>query len=310
MKTIVDYFNMLFIAFNVSRSHAIKEKGSFTEEDVGLYYHKILDAVIGYSKEYGQLIFADEGKGSLDWRRSIYPEYKANRKHDDTYQIFRDHLKDVNELISYFPAKKIAVDGAEADDIMYALATHFADEGEDVLVITGDRDIAQLTNYSDKIRVYSPTLKIFREKQPNLILEKAIVGDPSDNIPGIPRIGIKTFEKAMADRSVWDSKIQPNISIVQKFIKIVDLSKAPASFKEEAILQYKAKEFNGFDSQAIELFMYNNGLKEHLSKWHNDLSDINMALYKNDLIETKSDKEIKTIEMDEIESMLDMINNL
>lgn len=310
MKTIVDYFNMLFIAFNVSRSHAMKEKGSFTEEDVGLYYHKILDAVIGYSREYGQLIFADEGKGSLEWRRSIYPEYKANRKHDDTYQIFRDHLNDVNELISYFPTKKIAVDGAEADDVMYALATHFADESEDVLVITGDRDIAQLVNYSDKIKVYSPTLKIFRDKQPNLILEKAIVGDPSDNIPGIPRVGMKTFEKALSDRSVWDAKIQPNIAVVQKFLKIVDLSKAPASIKEEAVLQYKSKDFNEFSPQSIELFMYSNGLNEHLTKWPNDLSEINMALYKNGLTETKSEKEIKETELSDIESMLDLINSL
>ena len=234
-----------------------------------------IKTVIGYSKSYGQLIFADEGRGSLEWRRSIYPEYKANRKHDDSYQIFRDHLKDVDELLSLFPTKKIAVEKAEADDVMYALATYFADEGEDVLIITGDRDIAQLVNYSDKIKVYSPTLKIFREKQPNLILEKAIVGDPSDNIPGIPRIGIKTFEKAMTDKNIWNSKIQPNIDIVNRFIKIVDLSKAPAFLKEEAILQYNAKQYREFDPQSIELFMFNNGLKEHLSKWSNDLSDIN-----------------------------------
>ena len=309
MKTIIDYMNMCFICYNVARSHAIKEKGDFTEDDVGLYYHKILDAVIGYSKSYGQLIFADEGRGSLEWRRSIYPEYKANRKHDDSYQIFRDHLKDVDELLSLFPTKKIAVEKAEADDVMYALATYFADEGEDVLIITGDRDIAQLVNYSDKIKVYSPTLKIFREKQPNLILEKAIVGDPSDNIPGIPRIGIKTFEKAMSDRNVWNSKIQPNIDIVNRFIKIVDLSKAPAFLKEEAILQYNAKQYREFDPQSIELFMFNNGLKEHLSKWSNDLSDINMALYKNELVESSA-KEIKEVDMNDIESMLDMINNL
>ena len=309
MKTIIDYMNMCFICYNVARSHAIKEKGDFTDSDVGLYYHKILDAVIGYSKSYGQLIFADEGRGSLEWRRSIYPEYKANRKHDDSYQIFRDHLKDVDELLSLFPTKKIAVEKAEADDVMYALATYFADEGEDVLIITGDRDIAQLVNYSDKIKVYSPTLKIFREKQPNLILEKAIVGDPSDNIPGIPRIGIKTFEKAMSDRNVWNSKIQPNIDIVNRFIKIVDLSKAPAFLKEEAILQYNAKQYREFDPQSIELFMFNNGLKEHLSKWSNDLSDINMALYKNELVES-SVKEIKEADVNDIESMLDMINNL
>lgn len=310
MKTIIDYMNVMMINFSVAKSQATKEKGSFTEEDVGLFYHKVLDSVISNVRDYGQIIFADEGRGSLDWRRSIYPDYKANRKHDESWQVFRDHLKDVGELVSYFPTKKISVNGAEADDVMYALATYFADAGEDVLVITGDRDIAQLVNYSDKIRVYSPTLRIFREKQPNLILEKAIVGDPSDNIPGIPRIGIKTFEKALQDKSIWDAKIQPNIEIVNKFIKIVDLSQAPKSIKDEAIMQYNSTEFNKFDPQSIELFMYNNGLNEHLTRWSQNLSEINMALYKNEAAETLSKKEIETATLDEVESMLDMINNL
>lgn len=310
MKTIVDLFNMLHVAFNVAKKQAIKEKGSFSEDDVGLYYHKVLDSVINITKEYGQVIFADEGRGSLDWRRSIFPEYKANRKHDDDYQIFKDHLKDVEELITYFPSKTISVNGAEADDVMYALATYFADNGEDVMIITGDRDIAQLINYSDKIRVYSPTLRMFREKQPNLILEKAIVGDPSDNIPGVPRIGIKTFEKALKDRTLWDAKIQPNADIISKFVKIVDLSKAPANLKTEAIIQYNSKDFSNFDTQSIELFMYNNQLNEHLIRWSNDVAEINMALYKSGLEETTSTKEVEETSLDDVESMLDFINNL
>lgn len=310
MKTIIDLFNMLHIDFNVAKNQAMKEKGTFTEDDVGLYYHKILDSVIWAAKDYGQVIYADEGRGSLDWRRSIYPEYKANRKHDESYQIFKNHLKEVEELITYFPSKTISVDGAEADDVMYALATYFADNGEDVMIITGDRDIAQLINYSDKIKVYSPTLRMFREKQPNLILEKAIVGDPSDNIPGVPRIGIKTFEKALTDKTVWNAKILPNKDIVEKFVKIVDLSKAPANLKSEAIIQYNSKEFTKLDAQSIELFMYNNQLNEHLTRWPNDLGDINMALYKNELIETTSEQEVKQASEDEIESMLEFINNL
>ena len=309
MKTIIDLFNMLHVSFSIAQTQAMREKGSFTEDDVGLYYHKVLDSVIGISKDYGRLIFANEGRGSLDWRRSIYPDYKANRKRDDTYQIFKNHLKDVEKLLSYFPSKMISVDGAEADDIMYGLSTYFADNGEDVLIITGDRDIAQLVNYSDKIRVYAPTLRMFREKQPNLILEKAIVGDPSDNIPGIPRVGIKTFEKALKDRNVWNSKIEPNRDIVDKFIQIVDLSKAPANLKEEAIIQYNSRDYAEFAPQEIEMFMFEHKLNEHLSRWSSDLNDINMALYKNDSM-NGSEKKIEMSDLNEVESMLDFINNL
>lgn len=310
MKTIIDSFNILMVAFNVAKSQATKDKGEFTEEDVGLYYHKVLDSVIGFSKEYGELIFAGEGRGSLDWRRSIYPEYKANRKHDEAYQIFKNHLKEVEELISYFSTKSISVNGAEADDIMYALATYFADNGEDVMVISGDRDMAQLINYSDKIQVYSPTLRMFREKQPYIVWEKAIVGDPSDNIPGIPRIGIKTFEKALHDRTIWDAKIEPNRAIMEQFLKIVDLSKAPTNIKDEAIIQYNSKEFNKLDPQSIETFMFNHALKEQLSRWPENLSEINMTLYKNSLVETTDKKVIEEAKIEDIESMLNFINNL
>lgn len=80
MKTIVDLFNILHVAFSVAQSQSMKEKGTFTEDDVGLYYHKVLDSVIGIAKTHGKIIFANEGRGSLEWRRQIYPEYKANRK--------------------------------------------------------------------------------------------------------------------------------------------------------------------------------------------------------------------------------------
>lgn len=310
MKTVVDFFNMLHVSFNVAKTQALKEKGTFTDDDAGLYFHKVLDSLINVYRDYGQVIFANEGRGSLDWRRKIFPDYKANRKKDESYQIFKDHLKEVEELVSFFPSKMISVDGAEGDDIMYALATYFADNDEDVLVITGDRDMAQLINYSDKIKVYSPTLRIFREKQPNLILEKAIVGDQSDNIPGIPRIGIKTFEKALKDRTVWDAKIAPNKEIIEKFIKIIDLSKAPSSLKEEAIIKYNSVDFTEFKPQEIEAFMFEHNLNEHLKHWPNDLSEINMAIYKNSLEEVSDRKAIEETAINDVESMLDFINNL
>lgn len=310
MKTIVDLFNILFVAFNVAKAQATREKGEFTEEDSGLYLHKVLDSVIGIAKDYGQVIYANEGRGSLDWRKSIYPEYKANRKKDESYQIFKDHLSEVLDLISHFPTKIISVDGAEGDDIMYSLSTYFADNNEDVLVITGDRDMAQLLNHSDKIRVYSPTLRVFREKQPSILLEKAIVGDSSDNIPGIPRIGAKTFAKALADKNVWNAKILPHKEIVQQFLKIVDLSKAPANLKSEAIIKYNSSDYNNFDPQYIENFMFQHGLKEHLNRWQNDLSDINMALYTNKIELDSTKEEIDTMNLNEVESMIDFINNL
>ena len=104
---------------------------------------------------------------------------------------------------------------------MYGLATYFADNDEDVTVITSDRDMVQLLNYSDKIKVFNPIRKEFREKQPNLILEKAIVGDSSDNIPGVPRIGEKTYAKMVIDKNLMTEKTKGFETIFQKYVSIL-----------------------------------------------------------------------------------------
>ena len=309
MKTLIDTFNMLHVAFSVSVSTAVKEKGEFTEDDVGLYYHKVMDALVFYAKTYGDVIYISEGRGSLDWRRNIFPDYKGNRKHDDVYQIFKNHINDVKELIGYFPCKMIEVQGAEADDVIYSLAKHFSDAGEEVMVVSSDKDMVQLLNISDKIKVYSPVSKEFRTPNKNIILEKAIVGDRSDNIPGIPRIGIKTFEKAMNDKSVWDAKIQPHIDEVNRYIQIVDLSKAPKFIGDEAILQEESSQYSKFDPASIEKFMYDNALNDHLGRWNNDVAEINMALYYGNPDESAK-KDVELTNLNDVEDMLSFINNL
>lgn len=311
MKVLIDMFNLLHICFSIANSTAMKEKGSFTEDDVGLYYHKVLDSLVFNAKTYGEVIYVSEGKGSLDWRRSIFPDYKGNRKHDDTYQIFKNHIDDVKELINYFPGKTIEVPGAEADDVIYSLAKHFSEQGEEVLVVSSDKDMVQLLNISEKIKVFSPVSKEFREPNKNIILEKAIVGDRSDNIPGIPRIGIKTFEKALTDKNIWESKIEPNIELINKYIQIIDLSKAPSFIKDESILQEENSEYKQFDPASVEKFMFDNSLKEHLSKWNSDISDINMALYYSDNNkDSDAKKDIELTKIEDVDDMLNFINNL
>lgn len=309
MKTIVDLHNVLHVCFSVARSQAIKQAGVFTEEDIGLFYHKVLDSVISLCSNYGEIIFCNEGRGSLDWRRSIFPEYKKNRKHDDSYHIFIDNLKTTEELISYFPCKIIGVKGAEGDDVMYGLATYFADNDEDVTVITSDRDMVQLLNYSDKIKVFNPIRKEFREKQPNLILEKAIVGDSSDNIPGVPRIGEKTFAKMVLDKNLMTEKTKGFENDISKYVQIIDLSKAPEFIKPEAIVQYNAVEFNEFNPQKIEAFMLDYGMVEHLNRWQSDISNINIAIYEN-AVREKQQFSVEQTKLTDIEEMLTMINGI
>ncbi len=137
-------------------------------------------------------------------RHKLYEGYKANRKGmpnelAEQMPIIKDILKAMNITI-------IEKEGYEADDILGTLAKRSSKEGLDVTILSGDRDTFQLT--SDKIKVRIPHTKVgktevdvFDEKAIiqkygvtpiELIEVKGLMGDTSDNIPGVPGVGEKT----------------------------------------------------------------------------------------------------------------------
>ncbi len=139
-----------------------------------------------------------------NFRVQKYDQYKAQReKMDDE---LREQFPLVNELLDACNVPRIAVEGYEADDIIGSYARAGADAGMQVAVITGDRDMLQLV--SDKVRVklvvtamgqtvytdYTPE-KFFEDYgfPPERMVDlKALMGDSSDNIPGVAGVGKKT----------------------------------------------------------------------------------------------------------------------
>ena len=133
-----------------------------------------------------------------NFRNEIYKEYKANRSEapDDLapqFEYIRKSVKAFNlpsiELINY-----------EADDLIATYAKKITKSGGKVTVISSDKDLMQLV--SDNVRLYDPMKsKVLGEKEviekfgvkPNQVIDvQALAGDSSDNIPGVPGIGIKT----------------------------------------------------------------------------------------------------------------------
>lgn len=279
MKILIDHMNFLFISFHMARKE-LHDRGieEFTEDHVGFFYHTLFNKYNHLFKTYGQAIICHEGMGSLDWRRSIYPDYKRNRdegKKDPSYLVLKNTFNKIEEILSYYPCKQIKVDGAEADDVIFALARHYGTQGENVVVITTDGDLAQVMDYSDTISVYNPIKKVFVTKKPNLVQSKAIIGDKSDNIPGLHRIGEKTFEKMLEDKKLWNEKMKgDNYEIYQKFLKIVDLNLFPREIHDKIIEIEKEIEYNTFDIGKIEYFFFENKMEDHLSRWGNDSGEI------------------------------------
>ena len=159
------------------------------EED--LIRHMVLNSLRSYTrkfkKDYGQLVICCDNKHY--WRRDAFPFYKANRKKDrdksnfDWGMIFETMNKLRQELKDNFPYKVIDIDGAEADDIIATLTKLLAPH-EKILILSSDKDFAQLQKYPS-VKQFSPTLNKFIETDDPIkyIREHIIRGDKGDGIP-------------------------------------------------------------------------------------------------------------------------------
>lgn len=313
MKVLIDMMNLVFISFNVAKKKAIDDKGEFLKEDIGLFYHLFINKINEIAKEYGEFIVCTEGRGSLDLRRTIYPAYKRNRdesKTEETYLLIKDEFSEIQRLLSFYPSKIISVEGAEADDVIYALSTHFAELDEDVMVISSDGDLTQLHNFNSKINIYNPIKREIATPKKNIIEYKAIVGDPSDGISGIPRLGKKTFEKMMLDESLFSSKMKGKEEEYEKLLSIVDLRKYPKEFHQKAIDLYNNTEWNKFNPAEVEVFMFDKKLNQHIQSWWYDVSDINTAIRKENVAKNLDFSYNEEKEVEEIIDLDELINNL
>ncbi|MFN3689939.1 MAG: DNA polymerase I, partial [Fimbriimonadales bacterium] len=141
------------------------------------------------------------------FRHEAFTGYKAHRR--ETPDEFRPQVEMTRRLLEAMGIATLSEEGFEADDLVGALARYAVAQGYDVLIFTGDRDQLQLIR--DHVRVYAPIrgvseLQVFdadavQQKYgltPAQIVDfKALCGDPSDNIPGVPGVGEKTAVKLL-----------------------------------------------------------------------------------------------------------------
>ena len=157
-----------------------------------------------YPSDYSACVFDAKGK---TFREDIYPEYKANRASmpDD----LRAQIAPLHETIRAMGWSLIIEDGVEADDVIGALARQAEREGVQVIISTGDKDITQLVN--EHITVVNTMRDAFRKTDdvldvagvenkfgvpPSLMIDYLVlIGDTSDNVPGVEKVGPKTAVK-------------------------------------------------------------------------------------------------------------------
>ncbi|RYE76400.1 MAG: DNA polymerase I, partial [Myxococcales bacterium] len=147
-------------------------------------------------------------KSRQTFRLEEYSEYKAKR--NKTPGEFSSQLPLIQEVLDALHIEHLSMDGFEADDIIATLTTQALDAGFEVLILTGDRDSLQLVTdhstvlypmrgVSDLARMTPEAVETKYAVPPHRYPElAALVGEDSDNLPGVPGVGPKTAAKWIA----------------------------------------------------------------------------------------------------------------
>lgn len=196
---LIDGSSYLFRAFHAFPP-LTNSKGEATGAILGVV-NMMRKLMMDYEPERVAMVFDAKGK---NFRHDMYPEYKANRPPmpDD----LREQIQPIHDIMQAMGFPLVIVDGVEADDVIGTLAKQAEADGLDVVISTGDKDMAQLV--TDKVTLVNTmkrageqvmgrdgVMEKFGVTPENIIAWLALCGDTSDNVPGIPKVGPKTAVK-------------------------------------------------------------------------------------------------------------------
>lgn len=164
-------------------------------------------------------------------RLKIYPEYKANRKAGMTpkkeieLEDFRRQQQVIYELMSSFPIETVLHPDYECDDVIANLIIH-RHQDDECVVLSNDTDFIQLYDMHKNTSVYSPVKKEYLlATDYNYVWWKALVGDTSDNIKGVPRVGKKTASVILnGDIDEWINDNPEKASIFTRNIELINFA--------------------------------------------------------------------------------------
>jgi DNA polymerase-1 len=190
-----------------------------------------------HQPEYAVMLF--DAKGPT-FRHDMYAEYKANRpKMPDDMAM---QLPWIKELTEAFNIPVIEVPGYEADDLMGTLARMAQETDFDVLMLTGDKDFMQLV--TERTTIWDPmkdrtvnigAVKASLNVDPDQVVDvMGLMGDASDNVPGVPGVGPKTAQKLIGKFGSMEKLYEQVDAITQK-----KLRENLVKYKEQAFLSKK-----------------------------------------------------------------------
>jgi DNA polymerase-1 len=201
---LVDGYGLIFRAYFALPATLATATGEQTNAVLG-FTSMLLDVMNLRKPDYA-IVALESGK---TFRHDLYDDYKGTRA--KMPEDLKDQIGRVREVIEVLGIPVRERDNYEADDVIGSLARTYANLGKQVIIVTGDSDLLQLVD--DNVLVVLPGARRFgdvREFDRAAVIErygfgpehvpdyKALVGDTSDNIPGVPGIGEKTASALIA----------------------------------------------------------------------------------------------------------------
>ncbi len=254
---LVDAFALIFRGYYAFiKNPRINSKGLDTSAIMG-FMNSLLDVIKRERPDHLAVCF-DKG-GSSD-RVEMYAEYKANR--DETPEAIKVAVPIIQDILKAMHIPIMVKEGYEADDVIGTLAKQAEKEGYQTFMVTPDKDFAQLV--SENIFMYRPVFgggyetwgipevqKKFEVTEPLQVIDfLGMMGDSSDNIPGLPGVGEKTAKKFLAQYGSMENLLANTHELKGKMKEKVEangelglLSKKLATIMLDVPVTFNAKDF-------------------------------------------------------------------
>ena len=180
------------------------------------------------------------------WRNKLFPEYKGTRK--EMYAknkfmgglVFKKCYSDILPEILDSTTILFKMNELEGDDLIYLTTQHLLEftNTTEINIISSDHDLLQIIDSRDNIKLYTANLKCYNHKSYGTndldCFSKAIMGDPSDNIPKVfNRLGIKTTLKLYKDKNLLEKKFRENEGSFKQYClnrTLIDFKNIPESY--------------------------------------------------------------------------------
>jgi DNA polymerase I len=320
---IIDLYSVIFKSY-----YAIRNLTSSNDFPTGAIFGTI-KTIIKIIKNFNAeniIIVADSGKKTF--RNEIYNEYKANRL--EAPDDLKLQFPVIKELITKMDFCLLEKENYEADDLIFSLTEDFSKNNDELFIYTSDKDLYQLT--TEKVKIINEskqhgtviagpeeTYKKFGVRSEQILDYLALVGDKSDNIPGVKGIGKKTAAQLLSDYKNIDL-IYSNIEKIKSESlkkKLIDGKENAYLSKELATLKYvdltdiiSNKKIKNFDlSKGIDIlkkYDLNSVIKEIGTNENYDLFNIFQAPKPNE--DFLKDFNPKTYDLDDLKNNIDLFD--